>query len=58
MDAKTELERKLVGLAPGMEAEIRQVLEAYRRQAAPWRSVNGSSHSWRRSGSTACPRKP
>ena len=30
MDAKTELERKLVGLAPGMEAEIRQVLEAYR----------------------------
>ena len=30
MDAKTELERRLVGLAPGMETEIRQVLEAYR----------------------------
>lgn len=30
MDAKTELERRLVGLAPGMEAEIRQALEAYR----------------------------
>jgi len=35
MDAKTELERKLVGLAPGMEAEIRQVLEAYRDRRRP-----------------------
>ena len=39
MDAKTELERKLVGLAPGMEAEIRQVLEAYR---ITWAETGGA----------------
>ena len=39
MDAKTELERRLVGLAPGMEAEIRQVLEAYR---ITWAETGGA----------------
>ena len=39
MDAKTELERRLVGLAPGMETEIRQVLEAYR---ITWAETGGA----------------
>ena len=39
MDAKTELERRLVGLAPGMEAEIRQALEAYR---ITWAETGGA----------------
>ena len=40
MDAKTELERRLVGLTPGMEAEIRQALEAYR---ITWAETGGGT---------------
>ena len=61
MDAKTELERRLVELAPGMEAEIRQALGAYRitwaETGGALALMSGSSHFWRRSGSTACPPK-
>ena len=39
MDAKTELERRLAELAPGMEAEIRQALEAYR---ITWAETDGA----------------
>ena len=61
MDAKTELERKLVGLAPGMEAEIRQVLEAYRinkfledmqeRTNRMWKRIEAASSEYRKSPS-------
>ena len=61
MDAKTELERKLVGLAPGMEAEIRQVLEAYRinkfledmqeRTNQLWKRIEAASSEYRKSTS-------
>ena len=46
MDAKTELERRLVGLAPGMEAEAKTQIALQIIERA-CRLAQGKAPSWR-----------